>query len=439
MTEVATNPRFFTFAAWSLALAGVTALLWSGLYASPQLSHHILIVVVAALVSENFALNLPVFNVSLAFPLILCAMLLAGPFAACMVAGVCFTNWKELRSRRPASYLAYNYGQLTLSAFLGSWVYVLMGGLTLADAGFEPLEGQLLLEGAKALLVAALAITVLNMLMTAVAARMLGIRTFRAAMSSMLKYAPTQLALAGVGLLIAQVLVVRVVAVPLFLFPLMIARQAYGRYETLKGVFREAVSSLVTALEARDPYTKGHSERVSNYAEAIAACLGSDDAERETVAYAGLLHDIGKLTLPPSLLTKVEPLSSDEIEQLRTHPAVGDEMVKRIPLLAHLAPHVRAHHERLDGGGYPDGLGDERVSRCARVLAVADAYDAMTSDRPYRSALSSIEAQVELQRVAGTQFDPDSVAALVGLLSSETQFDKLKSTAVTASVEASTA
>jgi HD-GYP domain-containing protein (c-di-GMP phosphodiesterase class II) len=177
---------------------------------------------------------------------------------------------------------------------------------------------------------------------------------------------------------------------------------------------------------------------VSSYAQAIAVRLGSDDAECEVFAYAGLLHDIGKLTLPPDLLNKAAPLSCEEVELFRIHPLVGGEMVRRIPLLSHLAPHVRAHHERLDGRGYPDRLQGQQVSLCARVLAVADAYDAMTSDRPYRAALTSAEAQSELQGAAGGQFDPDIVAAFVGLLNSGAQPEGVRHARSIVAVEAST-
>ena len=171
--------------------------------------------------------------------------------------------------------------------------------------------------------------------------------------------------------------------------------------------------ALSRAIEARDPYSSGHGARVTAIAEAIAARLDWDRRRIEVLRMCAALHDIGKLTVSASVLRKPGPLSDEEFDDVRRHPVVGARMVELVPSLRPAVPGVRHHHERWDGQGYPDGRSGAAIPAEARVLAVADAFDAMTSDRPYRPALSCTRAINELERCAGTQFDPNVVAALV--------------------------
>lgn len=415
MMENQAPPRHFLHVALALGGAGLAALGAAWLTGGQPPSLHLWILVAAAAVSENFALSLPVFNVSLAFPLIVAATVLEGPEGAALVAAFSFTNWGEIRTHRPKPVLLFNFGQLVVSAYLGASVYEVLGGTTAMVQSGSPLGPKELPVSILAVLAAALAITLPNMLMTAYAAMVLRGRPFIIAFSSMLAYVPTQLALAGVGLLLAQVLVIEIVALPLFLFPLMLARGTYQRYETLERVYIDTVKSLIAALEAKDPYTKGHSERVSGYAVMLASRLGLHDGDIERVEQAGLLHDIGKLSLTSAILTKPGRLSEAESAVMKRHPEIGAGMVERIPLLRELAEHVRSHHERPDGSGYPSGRFGHEISTLAKILAVADAYDAMTTTRPYSPALTREQALGELSEASGTQFDPLVVSAFVEL------------------------
>jgi HD-GYP domain-containing protein (c-di-GMP phosphodiesterase class II) len=166
------------------------------------------------------------------------------------------------------------------------------------------------------------------------------------------------------------------------------------------------LSMLTRAIEARDPYTRGHSTRVTALAELVALRLGWGEERLKSLRIGGRLHDIGKLAVPDTVLCKEGRLEEDELAQIQEHPKIGAKLILRIAALRDAIPYVLYHHERWDGTGYPSGKAGEEIPVEARVLAVADAFDAMTSDRPYRPALSHDEALAEVERCAGTQFDP---------------------------------
>jgi putative nucleotidyltransferase with HDIG domain len=167
------------------------------------------------------------------------------------------------------------------------------------------------------------------------------------------------------------------------------------------------LSILSRAIEARDPYTRGHSARVTQLAEAIARRLGWDDGRLASLRVGGPLHDIGKLALSDDVLCKEGGLDEEEFEQIREHPRIGAKILLRFAAYREALPYVLYHHERWDGNGYPSGRAGEDIPVEARVLAIADAFDAMTSDRPYRQALTREQALAEVERCAGTQFDPE--------------------------------
>ena len=186
----------------------------------------------------------------------------------------------------------------------------------------------------------------------------------------------------------------------------------------LDRVIGTAVASLLEAVGAKDPYTRSHSRRVSRYAEAIAGGLGLSPHDQGEVALAGELHDVGKIGVPDELLHKTGPLTREERCRVLDHTVIGERILA--PLLvdrpAVLAA-VRWHHERMDGSGYPDGLRGQSIPLIPRILAVADAFDAMTSARPYRPPLPRNVALAELRREVGAQFDPDCVRVFLALLS----------------------
>jgi putative nucleotidyltransferase with HDIG domain len=169
-------------------------------------------------------------------------------------------------------------------------------------------------------------------------------------------------------------------------------------------------------VDARDAYTGAHSAEVQALCRRLALVLGADVNTAHVVGIAARLHDIGKVAVPDSVLNKPGALDEREWELMRQHPVIGAEIAARVPRLRSAVPAIRGHHERYDGGGYPDGLAGEDIPLAARIIAVADAFSAMVTDRPYRPARPLPEAVEELHRCAGSQFDPAVVGALESVL-----------------------
>jgi putative nucleotidyltransferase with HDIG domain len=189
-------------------------------------------------------------------------------------------------------------------------------------------------------------------------------------------------------------------------------RELYLRLQRSIG---QSLLGLANALEAKDPHTRGHSERVGALSRRIALAMGLPPAEVEMIAQGGLLHDIGKIGVPEPILRKRGALDAGEWSVMRRHPLIGAQIVAPFECLAGAAAVIRHHHERLDGSGYPDGLVGAAIPLGARIVAVADVFDALTSERPYRVALSRQAALEHLATEAGTLLDEHVVAAALGL------------------------
>lgn len=188
-----------------------------------------------------------------------------------------------------------------------------------------------------------------------------------------------------------------------------LAIQKARLYQDLSDLFISAVRAIADAIEAKDPYTRGHCERMRRFSLIIAEGLNLPEKEKKDLELAALLHDVGKIGVPETILLKDGKPTADEWEIIRKHPIIGVEILKEIKQLHSVLPGVKYHHERYDGKGYPDGLAGENIPLIARILAVTDSYDAMTSNRPYRKALPEAIAQEELLRLKGQQFDPQCV------------------------------
>jgi hypothetical protein len=194
-----------------------------------------------------------------------------------------------------------------------------------------------------------------------------------------------------------------------------LTRSLLQRVQELETLNRDTIFAFVRAIDARDPYTALHSEKVAAYAVQLARALGLAERDCERIRLAGLLHDVGKVALERSVLHKPGRLSEEEWAAVREHPALSAHIIGGVTSFAAFVPGARHHHERYDGQGYPDRLAGEAIPLDARILAVADAYDAMTSDRSYRTALSHAEAIGRLEAGSGTQFDPVCVRAFAAL------------------------
>jgi HD-GYP domain-containing protein (c-di-GMP phosphodiesterase class II) len=184
-------------------------------------------------------------------------------------------------------------------------------------------------------------------------------------------------------------------------------------YQELEEMFFQTTDSLADAIEKRDPYTGGHTRRVTQYSLAIAKYLQLNSLERKWLKITSVLHDIGKVGIEDQILRKPERLSPEEFEMIKRHCDIGVEIIKHVRPLSESIPGVKSHHEQLDGKGYPNGLKGEEIPALAKIVAVADTFDAMTTDRPYRIAMEREAAVKELERCSGTQFDEKVVEAFI--------------------------
>jgi ribonuclease P protein subunit RPR2 len=192
-------------------------------------------------------------------------------------------------------------------------------------------------------------------------------------------------------------------------------KEERARAQELRDSYFATVRALTNAVEARDAYTGKHAERVAAYALEIGAAIGQRWAGSPEIEFGFLLHDIGKVAIPDSILHKPEPLTPHERELIQQHPVTGWEIVRQVDFLGAASDVVRHHHEHWDGKGYPDGLKGDDIPLTARVFAVADTLDALTTDRPYRPASPFPEARVLIEEARGTQFDPQVVDALAAM------------------------
>jgi putative nucleotidyltransferase with HDIG domain len=215
-----------------------------------------------------------------------------------------------------------------------------------------------------------------------------------------------------------------------FFLPALAAQQLFALYQEERRLTRELVevnegleranlsfaSAMVATIDARDRYTAGHSTAVAIYARDIAERMGLSPEQQQLAHVCGLVHDVGKIGLPPGLLEKSGPLTLDERREMQRHSEIGERILANVETYAEIASIVRHHHERMDGEGYPDGLWGDEIPLISRIIAVADAYNAMTSDRPYRDAMPSRVARLRLAQAVESQFDTTVVAAFEAIL-----------------------
>jgi hypothetical protein len=199
----------------------------------------------------------------------------------------------------------------------------------------------------------------------------------------------------------------------LFALPLFTTRVAYQRFVEMREMFTQTIGALAEAVDKRDPFTSKHSQRVRSISVDIGRQMRVSASELEALEWGGLLHDVGKIGVPDSILLKQGKLTREERITMNAHPVLGAQIIGPVDRLAPELPVIRHHHEWYNGSGYPDRLMGDEIPRLARILHVADAFEAMTADRPYRKALSVDQALAELRKFAGVQFDPEIVDAFV--------------------------
>jgi hypothetical protein len=344
----------------------------------------------------------------------LAAAVLLGPVGAGLV-GAC--TMFGMRRGLSVAQRAFNTGMMALSAYLAGRAFVALGGhVGVPDATSFP---KIIAPFA----VAAVVHVVTNHGLLAGVLWLTSERDVagrRAPLGMSIKLVASDLGYGAFGLLIAALWsVVGPFAPVLVLIPLFVARWAVAQIAEQQQAYDATVGALCQAVETKDLYTRGHSDRVSRGSVMIAREIGMRGDRVEAIGYAGMLHDVGKLGVPTKVLQKTGKLTEEEYAAIQLHPMRGLDIVREIGFLDEALAGIMHHHERIDGRGYPMGLAGDEIPEFARVLAVADAFDAMTSTRSYRGARPIDEAVAELRKWSGTQFDPAFVDAFVAAIKRE--------------------
>jgi putative nucleotidyltransferase with HDIG domain len=343
--------------------------------------------------------------ISTAMAPLIVVMSLGGPTAAGWVALLGTTDLRELRRAIPWYGTLVNHAALAFPAIVGGLV-----ASTLSAGRDDPVATFV------ATMAGATIFIVLNVLFATLT---LTLRTGQALLEVLRKDAPTYLgtflALVPLAWLMSKVYVLPGVgwwAILLVVLPVYMIRLALGRYIEIREMFTQTVASLAQAVDARDKFTSGHSVRVKKIAVDIGRAMRLSEADLEALEWGGLLHDIGKIGVPDSVLNKPDRLTKAERIVMNAHPVIGANIVAPVTRLAPELPIIRHHHEWFNGSGYPDRLLGLEIPLLARILHVADAYEAMTAARPYRmKPLTAEQALAELRRFGGIQFDPEIVEA----------------------------
>lgn len=374
----------------------------------------VLFFLVLALVCESLVISLPDgINVSVLFALAVSVIILFTPFTAglIMALGTMFSVFKKGEGYKhifntPYYKTLFNGANFFLAIMTGGSVYRLLGG---------PSE-NIVLTKAVIPVIAGIAVDIfINTSLVTLLISSLVNRKFNEVWQNNTGWIIQNfLIMSPMGIILALAFEnYGYIGVLLFFGPLLMARYSFKIYMDLRRSYLETVQALSKALEAKDPITSGHAERVSKYAIDIARELKLSEAKIDRIRYAALLHDIGKIGIADGILKKPGSLSEDEFDNIKKHPVIGYEILKDIDFLRDVARIIRYHHERYDGTGYPDRLKGKEVPIESYILAVADAFDAMTHDRPYRKALSVEEAAAVISREAGWQFHPEVAKAFL--------------------------
>lgn len=368
------------------------------------------------LLAESKPVLLPKSRVALTvtFIIVIAAMIELPPVAVALASGISVVasrpngRWLE----RPK--LIFNAAQYCIAGGLAAATYRLLGGTPGIDASNLTVV----------LIATAAATAVYFVVNTAAVSGAIAISTRSPFLSTWFSshgwMTATYVAFGASGIVLAGLYeLIGVFSLPLLFVPLLVVRSVFRSYQEVTEAYDSTVKTLVRVIEAKDRYTRGHSERVAAYARMIAEKAGVSDPDLDVFYYGALLHDVGKVAIAKSILTKPGGLEPWEFDEIKKHPVIGAQIVRQIDFLLPALDAVLYHHERLDGSGYPAGLSSDIISQWALIMAVADTYDAMTSTRAYRGAATSAEAVDELKRCSGTLFDPQYVKILIESLEIE--------------------
>jgi len=373
----------------------------------------IIFFIVLSIIAEFMPVDLPMGGrVTIGFPIDFVVILIYGPLFA-----ICVTFIGEILgdifNRKTIWYKTiFNASQYALSAGVAGIVYQKLGGVV----GLVNISNYIIPAA-----ICAISYFLINSsLFMIVISLAEGVPILSVWKNRIRGIIATYIALAPIGFVMALVYTsIGVWGIILFFFPLFLARRSFELYTKMRKMYLETIRALAAAIDAKDPYTKGHSERVAETSVALAQDLHLSDRDIENIEYTALLHDIGKIGIDDRILSKSSELSNEEFKKIKEHPIIGANIIEPVDFLKNSYEAIYHHHERYNGGGYPDGLKAKDIPLCARIIGVADAYDAMGSDRPYRKKLSKEKILKEFTEQSGKQFDPQIVNALMLILKRE--------------------
>ncbi|MEZ0074481.1 HD-GYP domain-containing protein [Planotetraspora sp. GP83] len=355
-------------------------------------------------------LNVPQAAVSVSYSAALAAVVLVGPLGAALVGLMAVVS---VRPGLPVVKRLFNGAQFVICGYAAGWAFALAGG-TVGLPKITDFPGIIVPYGA-----ATAAFVGINFVLTAIILLLVaGVGKNQVSLRGIVQFLGSIVGYATFGLLIAGLwATVQSISTVLVLLPLFVARWALGHYHAEQRSYDATIAALCQAVETKDYYTRGHCTRVSAASSMIAEEIGMGTERLRAIRYAGMLHDVGKLGVPTKVLQKDGDLTEEEFAAIQLHPMRGLEIVRGIDFLDEAFAGIMHHHERHDGKGYPMGLAGSEIPEFARIIAVADAFDSMTSDRAYRKAKSVDVAVAELRKNAGTQFDPVMVGTFIKALS----------------------
>ena len=393
-------------------IAGILTYLMLGAMSTHGFNLWVLIVfMVAAWVTEQLFIRQGKSVITSASPAVVFgAILVGGPMVAALTAASTAVIVKGFaQSKQYGAKMAFNMAMKFWTAAAAGLGYVYLGGVVGVDITLVFPDALVPIVLASLVLLLSTDISVAHIV--AAADRVSFFRVLRGFLVPADSVSHVFLTILGV--LLAQIFIVmNWVGVLLLAVPLVLSRQIYAVYLQHKEAYVDSLGALVAALEAKDRYTRGHSERVARLSVLVGESMGLGQRELDDLRLAGLLHDIGKISVRGSILRKPEGLSDDEFSTIKDHPAKGAHIVEHIELLNNAIPGIRFHHERPDGTGYY-GLQNEDIPPIAKLLAIADAYDSMTSRRSYREKSDHEDAVRELRKWSGKQFDEELVETFI--------------------------
>jgi putative nucleotidyltransferase with HDIG domain len=398
-----------------VAILAIALFIW--LFPSLSLISNIWLIFAFFLAISVFAEFIPVDlplagSITIGFPIDFIIILVYGPALAMLISAISAII-SELLGKKTSWYkIIFNASQYALSVGIAGLTYQYVGGVV----GFQNFFKYFFPAA-----ICAFVYCLINLiLVTMVISLDQGDRIKDVWRINFKGVLPTYLSEAPLGFLMAIVYVdVGIIGILLFFLPLFLARRSFELYTKMRKVYLDTIRALAAAIDAKDPYTKGHSERVAATSVVLAQELNLSDQDIENIEYTALLHDIGKIGIEDSILGKKGSLTSQEFDKIKEHTIMGANIIEPVDFLKNSYWAIYHHHEKYNGQGYPDGIKSEDIPILARIIAVADAYDAMSSDRPYRKKLDKDKILKELKDQSGKQFDPKVVKVLISVLDRE--------------------